>query len=101
MQKGELYNMKISKRFFSLLPLCAVPLFNLTSCSVNSKIVFANYESYLSDDVIDKYQNDYSFLYYTTNEDIEVKFKRSYDAAVPSTYEMLRLMKKGLLAQID
>lgn len=99
-----------NKKIFPLMVLFALPAiclpFVLTSCS-NNKIVIANFESYMSDDVIDKLKHDkdikssLKFLYYATNEDIETKFKRYYDIAIPSSYEAISLLKNDQLAKID
>ncbi|GHU32258.1 hypothetical protein FACS1894166_05220 [Bacilli bacterium] len=38
-------------------------------------------------------------MYYATNEDIQAKFKNSYDIAVPSTYTILDMIPQ--LAEYD
>jgi spermidine/putrescine transport system substrate-binding protein len=82
-----------------------VPL-TLTSCS-RGGINIANFESYMSKDVIHDLKRDYeiknslNFLYYATNEDIETKFKKYYDIAIPSTYEVISLFEKDQLEPID
>lgn len=78
-----------------------IPVFSLNSCSANNKIVFANYESYFSTDLIKKYQDDVNFLYFQSDSDIRAKFRQSYDIAVPSNAEALRYLKEGWLSQID
>lgn len=99
-----------SKKFLPCLillvsPIICVPTF-LSSCS-NSGIVIANFESYMSDEVMDGLKQDedinspLKFLYYATNEDIETKFKRYYDIAVPTTYEVISLLMKNQLERID
>lgn len=82
-----------------LLPWFTVPF---TSCSA-SGIVFANYESYMSPDLMDKIDSiaPTTFLPYSTNEDILQKFDKSYDIAIPSTYTILDLIKKDQVAEID
>jgi hypothetical protein len=78
-----------------LLPvICATPLFGLASCG-NSQLVFATYESYLSPEIIKKYQKDVNILYYSNDGDIRQKFRQSYDVATPSTSEALLYMKSG------
>jgi hypothetical protein len=95
----------MNKKINGLLSLiaivsCSIPLtLSTTSCS-SSKIVFANYESYLADNVIKKYQGDIQFLYYSSAEEIKQKFENSYDAAVPTSAETMTMMKEDLLAQI-
>lgn len=94
MKKTVLNFIKISS-ILSIVPI-------VSSCS-SDKIVFANYESYMSEDVMRDLQskNNIVFLPYETNEEIENKFSGYYDVAVPSTYEVIKLHKKGLLEKID
>jgi hypothetical protein len=49
----------------------------------------------MSTDLIRKYQNDVTFLYFQTDGDVRAKFRQSYDIAVPSTAETLRYIKDG------
>ena len=85
--------------------IVTVPLV-LTSCS-RSGITVANFESYMSTDVIHNLKHDHdiknslNFSYYATNEDIETKFKRYYDIAIPSSYEVITLLMKNQLEKID
>jgi spermidine/putrescine-binding protein len=74
----------------------------LSSCSSNG-VVLANFESYMSSDLMAELHHDYSikFVNYSTNEDILAKFTNSYDIAVPSTYAVLELIKQGLCGQLD
>lgn len=83
-----------------LLGIFATPL---TSCVNSSSIVFANFESYMSNDLMKKMTKKYGvqFLYYSTNEDIEIKFSQNYDLAIPSTYELLNLLQQNELMKID
>ncbi len=80
--------------------LSIIPIAN--SCTSN-KIVFANYESYMSEDVMHNLQSKYNiaFLPYETNEEIENKFSGYYDVAVPSTYEVIKLKKQNQLEKIN
>jgi spermidine/putrescine-binding protein len=99
-----------NKKFLPLLVVFSLPAIGLpivlSSCS-GSGIVIANFESYMSDDVIDGLKHDHSiksslkFLYYATNEDIETKFKKYYDVAIPSSYEAISLLMKNRLEKID
>ncbi len=90
---------------FGLLSFgCFLPLsVLLTSCSYNNEIIIANFESYMDTDLMSTLSKKYraSFLYYGTNEDIESKFEKNYDVAIPTTYEVLTLMKKGWISKID
>ena len=67
----------ISCLFASSFPIYSI--ISLTSCAGNNMIVLANFESYMSPDLIDKYDGRVNFLYYQTNEEIESKFKGYYD----------------------
>ncbi|MDE7433945.1 MAG: hypothetical protein K2M43_02335, partial [Mycoplasmoidaceae bacterium] len=79
----------LNKKILSLFALVpyAFSFLPLASCGSNG-IVFANYESYMSEPVKRKIESKYNttFLPYETNEEIENKFKKYYDAAIPSTY---------------
>jgi spermidine/putrescine-binding protein len=74
----------------------------LTSCS-SSGVVLANFESYMSPDLMDQLHQTQSikFVNYSTNEDILAKFDNSYDIAVPSTYTVLELIRENLAGKID
>ena len=89
--------------FNSLLTISSISCFTpaLASCSADSKIVLANFESYMSTDLIDKYGSKVNFLYYQTNEEIESKYHKYYDLAIPSTYEVLTLLKNKWVQKID
>lgn len=80
-----------------------VPL--LTSCSNNGSITVANFESYMSPQLMNKIRSQIgsslSYVYYGTNEDIEMKFDRYYDVAIPSTYEVINLLNGDELLKID
>lgn len=93
------------KSFISALAFIGgvTPITFLTSCSDVQTIQFANFESYMDSDLIKDLESKYNiqFPYYTVTENIETKFKRYYDLAVPSCYEMFTLLKKGLLSEID
>lgn len=75
----------------------------LTSCSNANSIIFANFESYMSTDLMKSMTKKYNarFLYYATNEEIEIKFTKNYDLAVPSTYELISLLQKNELMRIE
>lgn len=77
----------------------------LSNCSnaFNPTIQFANFESYMSQDLINNLSHNYNiqFPYYTTNEVIETKFADYYDIAIPSCYQMLVLQQKGMLEKIN
>jgi len=89
--------------FTSLIALfpASLLLTATTSCSSTRRVVFANYESYFSTDLISKYQDQVSFLNYSNENDIKQKFQKSYDMAVPTTAVALELLKKGELSRID
>lgn len=94
------------KAFLNLLKIIPViSLIPVTATSCGSEgIVFANSESYMSDEIMQNLRIKHpniSFLPYETNEEIENKFARYYDFAVPSTYELLNLKRNDQLAKID
>jgi spermidine/putrescine-binding protein len=84
--------------------VCSLSPLMLGSCST-SGIVFANYESYMSPELIGKNRTidgqQVRYVSYSTNEDIQAKFKRSYDVAVPSTYTVLELIKGQEVAELN
>ena len=92
------------RRLFKLLTLssatvgCA-PFFS--GCVNSDWVVLANFESYMSSDIIQKYGKDVSFLYFQTNEEVESKYRSYYDIAIPSTYEVITLIKKNWVQKID
>jgi hypothetical protein len=48
------------------------------------------------------YKNfDCSIQYYSTNEDIENKFTKYYDTAIPSIYQAEVMIKKDMCQTID
>ena len=75
----------------------------LSSGCSNYSIVVANFESYMSYDLMDEATNEFrcQFLYYDTNETLETKFASHYDIAFPSSYECMTLKQKGQLSKID
>jgi spermidine/putrescine-binding protein len=96
---------RLFKTFIPLFVISTVisPLL-LTSCG-ETGIVLANYEGYMSPDLIDRLRSvngsSVSYVSYSTNEDIQAKFKNSYDVAIPSTYMVLELIEEGQLAKLD
>lgn len=75
----------------------------LSSCSNNNQIIWANFESYMSPYVMDEAQANHNvkFQVYSNNEDILNKFENYYDLATPSTYTVIELYERDLLAEID
>lgn len=97
-----------SKKFsliISSIAACSIPFMatTITSCSSSHKIQFANFESYMDNDLIGHLQDSYDvqFQWFTVAEMIETKFKDTYDVAVPCGYELTKLYKKGWLQEID
>jgi spermidine/putrescine-binding protein len=86
----------------SLGTLAILSPLSLTSCG-SGGIVLANFESYMSTDLMDQLRDEHSirFVNYSTNEDIMAKFTNSYDIAVPSTYCVLEMIRDGILGEID
>jgi len=83
----------------------SLTLIPLTSCNSSNAIQLANYESYMSQDLMHDLQQNLGypiqFPYYTTAEMIPAKFERYYDIAVPCGYELIALLRKGWLTEID
>ena len=96
-----------------------VPIFSflapilLSSCSSDENFYFANFESYMSQDLQNdllsgnlkgfkgnKIQN-FNYRTFSTNEDLERNFLVNYDVAVPSTYLAAKLANEGDLLPID
>lgn len=94
--------MKKKTSFIPLLFSLGFSSLFLSSCS-NDKIIFANYQSYMSVEIQNQFEKKYNtkFLSYGTNEEIESKFKNFYDIAIPSVYEQIELIKKGYLLKLD
>ena len=91
---------KKSYLLFTITPTILMP-FGATSCSrTSNKVVVANWESYMSNSLINRiiHENNVQYLNFATNEEIETKFKNYYDIAVPSLYEMFTLIQKGWIA---
>ncbi|MDE6645947.1 MAG: hypothetical protein K2J69_01385, partial [Malacoplasma sp.] len=86
-----------------IIKIIFIPLFSflfpsfLTSCSANEGFYFANFESYISQDLLDELESgelkgfngtqidDFNYRTFTTNEDLERNFVTNYNMAVPST----------------
>jgi spermidine/putrescine-binding protein len=84
--------------------LGTIPMVSLlTSCSNSNDIIFANFESYMNPDVMDRVQGEAptQFISYGTNEELQSKFDRYYDISIPSSYEAIPLMRQGSLLPID
>ena len=93
---------KMKKFLSSLIMLSPLSTLFVSGCS-NSGIVVGNFESYMSQYLMEQIKDEYhcQFLYYDTNETVETKFERNYDIAIPSSYEAMILKKKGQLSPID
>lgn len=97
----------MKKQIKLLFPLLALAFVPLTSCSKHlaniptGNIVFANYESYMSHDIMKEYSNDVTWLYYSSDDDIMNKFANNYDIAVPTVATILTLMRDGLINEVD
>lgn len=99
----------MTKGFFrtTLMSLTAIgaatPMVFMTSCGDTKSIQLANFESYMDETLMENLQSqfDIHFPYYTVAEMIESKFERYYDIAIPSGYEMLSLLRRGWLEEIN
>lgn len=76
----------------------------LTSCSSTNNFYLANFESYMSPDLMDSIKSEFNnvqYKFYGTNENLERSFDRNYDVAVPSTYLVAKMIEQGKLKQIN
>lgn len=92
------------KTLMSLTTIGALsPMVFMTSCGDVQAIQLANFESYMDEELMNDLQSKYNihFPYYTVAEMIESKFQRYYDIAIPSGYEMLSLLRRGWLEEIN
>lgn len=78
-----------------------IPLVSILSSSCEVKIVWASYESYMDPDFINETNNDVDYLYYSNDDTILQKFKKTYDIACPSCCYFMKMLKADLLLQID
>lgn len=87
--------------FFSIS--ATIPIV-LTSCSSSNNFYLANFESYMSQDLMETIKSDFNnvqYKFYGTNENLERSFDRNYDVAVPSTYLVAKMVEEGKLEKID
>ncbi|MBQ0045381.1 MAG: hypothetical protein KBS35_00625 [Mycoplasma sp.] len=100
----NLLNKKFSLAISSAIA-CAMPfmLTSISSCAPSKKIQFANFESYMNNDLMSHLEDTYDvqFQWFTVTEMIETKFRDTYDVAIPCGYELVKLYKKGWLQKID
>lgn len=93
------------KKFLTLLTglsTLTLPPILLSSCSSNA-FYLANFQSYMSPDLMELLKNEYgdiNYRYYGTNENLERSFYR-FDVSVPSTYLIPKLIKNDLLEPIN
>ncbi|WP_052663042.1 hypothetical protein [Mycoplasmoides pirum] len=79
----------------------------LTSCSNNfdNPLIFANFESYMSEDLKSRLKNEFNelkFDFYTSNENMITNFKNgTYTIGNASTYAVIELIKQEELEPID
>jgi len=87
----------------SIVALSAPSIFATTSCSKGDAIEFANYESYMSENLMNDLQSHYNihFPNYTVAEMIPAKFEKFYDCAIPCGYELMALLRNDWLEKID
>lgn len=94
---------KITLSIFTIFSSALAPTV-LSSCSNLQDFYFANFESYMSPNLMEKLKNKFNNLnyrYYGTNENLERSFDRNYDVAIPSTYLVARLASQNKLHKID
>jgi spermidine/putrescine-binding protein len=96
--------MKKNKKLFLLLTLTPF-LGYLSSCSQSDTIIFANYQSYMNPDVMDKASaitnNNISFVSFEGDDEVQRKFANYYDVAIPSSCQAIKLLSQHLLDKIN
>jgi len=83
-----------------IIPTALLIIKNITT----DKIVYGNFQSYMSPKVIKKLQEKYnvSFDYYETNGTIENRLSQNLlDVVTPTSYETISLIKNKLVKKID
>lgn len=88
----------------SLFSIATIIPIILTSCSSTNNFYLANFESYMSPDLMESIKNDFNnvqYKFYGTNENLERSFDRNYDVAVPSTYLVAKMIEQGKLERIN
>lgn len=83
-----------------IIPTALLIIKNITT----DKIVYGNFQSYISPKVIKKLQENYnvSFDYYETNGTIENHLSQNLlDVVTPTSYETISLIKNNLVKKID
>ncbi|MBD5445990.1 MAG: hypothetical protein HDR31_01590 [Mycoplasma sp.] len=113
--------MKIKFKKISLLFFNSLALGTFTSCSAHdTSFYMANYESYISNDLLEQIESEHSFSElevnnntfnvpitnfkyrtFATNEDLERNFVTNYDVAVPSMYLAAKLANEGKILTLD
>ncbi|MDD3335729.1 MAG: spermidine/putrescine ABC transporter substrate-binding protein [Eubacteriales bacterium] len=91
---------------FLLVFLLALSLF--TVASAEGMVTVYNWEEYISPDAIKLFEEEtgitVNMTYFTTNEDMMVQVRNSpssFDVVIPSDYCTERLLKEGLLEEIN
>ena len=93
------------KKFLCMLLLMAL----LPACAMAEEVVNVfNWEDYIDPDVIAMFESEtgikVNYMNFTTNEDMIVQVEANpgaFDLCFPSDYIIERMIKKGLLAEID
>ncbi len=86
---------------------CLVSIVTIASLSIvenhSNNIYFANYESYMNDDLIESLETENNVKYktYGTSEQLEASFAENYDVAIPTTYSAVKMIKKNQLKPLD
>lgn len=104
--------MKQTKRlkpfiFFNIFGILSFTAVTISSCAndAQTNLVFGNFESYMSPDLQNELQDEYSnlsFDYYSSNENMISNFKNgTYTIGVPSTYALIELAKSNQIQKID
>lgn len=95
---------KFLKKFFFVTPCLFLTTASAISCSSTNQFYIANFESYMSEDLMTSIEEEYgnvNFRTYATNEDLERNFTKNYDIAIPSVYLVAKMANNGMLEVID
>lgn len=96
------------KKVLSFLLICALAVSCFAAASAEGMVTVYNWEEYISPDAIKLFEEEtgitVNMTYFTTNEDMMVQVRNSpssFDVVIPSDYCTERLLKEGLLEEIN
>ncbi len=86
---------------------CLVSIAAIASLTIiennSNNIYFANYQSYMDNDLIKNLESDNHVQYktYGTSEQLESSFSENYDIAIPTTYSAVKMIKEKQLKKLN